>query len=278
MTSTVAGTGLTERVARTRHLLMCSPEHFTVEYSINPWMDLTVPVDHALAQRQWEQLREVYEGLGHQVEIMPGTPGLPDLVFTANAAVVHDGRALVARFTHPQRQPESAEYLRWFQDAGYSPAAIATEQNEGEGDVLTVGRYMLAAVGSRTSLAAHDELRAFFGLPVIPLELADPRFYHLDTALAVLDERTVAYYPGAFTQASAGIIEQLFAGAIRASEDDAVAFGLNAMSDGLNVVMSSRATDLMKQYGARGFNPIGVDMSELIKSGGSAKCCTLELR
>lgn len=208
---------------------------------------------------------------------MPGTLGLPDMVFAANAAVVREGRVLVANFAYRERQPESAEFLRWFERSGYGRSAIAREINEGEGDVLTVGRYLLASVGSRTTLAAHDELRAYFGVPVIPLELTDPRFYHLDTALGVLDESTVAYYPGAFTAAGVTIIEQLFPGAIRASEEDACGFGLNVMSDGLNVVVSHRATNLMEQLRARGFNPIGLDMSELIKSGGSVKCCTLEL-
>lgn len=257
---------------------MCPPEHFTVRYSINPWMDVDVPVDESLAYRQWIRLREIYEQLGHRVDVVDATPGLPDMVFAANAGVAYNGRALVANFTHPERQPESEGFLRWFRDAGFSPASIATELNEGEGDVLTVGRLMLAGVGPRMTQAAHEELRAFFEVPVIALELVDPRFYHLDTAMTVLDERTVAYYPGAFAAASVALIEQLFPGAIRATEADACGFGLNAMSDGYNVVMSDRAPDLQEQLEARGFHPIGVDMSELLKAGGSAKCCTLELR
>ncbi|MBT0770072.1 N-dimethylarginine dimethylaminohydrolase [Kineosporia sp. J2-2] len=278
MTTTVSQSEPVTRSATTRHLLMCSPEHFTVRYSINPWMNPEVPVDRDLALEQWTRLRGVYERLGHRVEVLEGAPGLPDMVFTANAAVVHGGRALVANFAHPQRQPESAAFLRWFRQAGYAPAEVAALRNEGEGDILTVGRIMFAGNGSRTSLAAHDELREFFGMPVISLDLVDPRFYHLDTALAVLDPHTVAYYPGAFSDAGLAVLEQLFPGAILANEDDACAFGLNVMCDGYNVVMSDGAPDLAKQYEARGFNPIGVGMSELMKSGGSVKCCTLELR
>lgn len=278
MTTTLAPAAApVARVATPRHLLMCPPEHFTVNYSINPWMDVDVPVDAELAQRQWTHLREVYEQLGHRVEVMAATPGLPDMVFAANAGVVHGGRALVSNFTHPERRPESEGFLRWFREAGYSPAEIATAPNEGEGDVLTVGGLMLAGVGTRTSRAAHDELRAFFDVPVIGLELVDPRFYHLDTAMTVLDERTVAYYPGAFSDKSAALIEQLFPGAIRASEQDACGFGLNAFSDGHNVVLSDRAPHLAHQLAAQGFNPVAVDMSELLKAGGSAKCCTLEV-
>lgn len=266
------------RVATRRHLLMCPPEHFAVDYSINPWMDVEAGVDRDLAMRQWSALREAYLRLGHRVEVMDPVPGLPDMVFAANAGVVHGGRALVSRFTHPERQPESEGFLRWFTGAGYAPARVAGEQNEGEGDVLVAGDLMLAAVGTRTSRAAHEELHAFFGLPVVGLELVDPRFYHLDTALTVLDERTVAYYPEAFSAASRETVERLFPGAIRATEEDACGFGLNAMSDGRTVVLSDRAVGLRDRLRDHGFDTVEVDMSELIKAGGSAKCCTLELR
>lgn len=257
-------------------LLMCSPDHFTVRYAINPWMDVDVPVDAELAYKQWARLRDIYEQLGHHVDVLPGVPGLPDMVFTANAAVVHGGRALVANFTHPERRPESAAFLRWFREAGYPAAAIATERNEGQGDVLQAGGMLLAGAGPRTSRAAHDELRAFFpGVRVVSLDLVDPRFYHLDTALAVLDDRTIAYYPGAFTPQSAATLEELFPDPVRATEADACAFGLNAMSDGHNVVLSARAEALIRRLAARGFNPVGTDMSEFVKAGGSAKCCTL---
>jgi len=266
-----------DRTATTRHLLMCRPDHFEVTYSINPWMDLDVDVDRDLAQRQWRNVYETYVELGHRVEVMEPTPGLPDMVFAANAGVAYGGRALVSNFTHPERQGESEGFLRWFRSAGYAPVEIARQQNEGEGDVLTIGGLMLAGAGPRTSRVAHEELRQFFDVPVIGLELVDPRFYHLDTAMTVLDDHTIAYYPGAFSPASTALLEQLFPGAIHASEEDACGFGLNAMSDGYNVVMSDRAPVLQKRLEAAGFNPIAVDLSELLKAGGSAKCCTLEL-
>jgi N-dimethylarginine dimethylaminohydrolase len=130
----------------------------------------------------------------------------------------------------------------------------------------------------RTSVAAHDEMRSFFGVPVVTLDLVDPRFYHLDTALAVLDDRTIAYFPGAFSYARVSVLEELFPDSIRVDEFDACAFGLNAMSDGFNVILSDRALTLPEDLRNRGFNPIGLDMSELLKAGGSVKCATLELR
>lgn len=279
VTSTVSETeGTRTRVSTPRHILMCRPTHFEVTYAINPWMNPLVPVDQDLAIAQWEAIQATYETLGHRVDVIEPITGLPDMVFAANGGIVHGGRALASNFTHPERQPEGAAYREWFESAGLSPAVQSTQQNEGEGDVLTVGNIMLAGTGFRTSREAHREINEFFDISVITLELVDPRFYHLDTALAVLDDTSIAYFPGAFDGASNLVLEQLFPTAIKASEVDAEAFGLNAMSDGRNVVLSDRAIGLHDQLRANGFNPIGVDTSELLKAGGSAKCCTLEIR
>ena len=247
-------------------------------YAINPWMDPSKPVDTALAIAQWETLRATYESLGHQVDLIRPVEGLPDMVYAANGGVVFDGKAIAASFTYAERQPEGAAYHAWFDEAGFRPTIQAGATNEGEGDFLVVGRLILAGTGFRTSVAAHHEAREFFGAPVISLELVDPRFYHLDTALAVLDERTIAYYPGAFSAASNAVLQQLFPDAILANDDDASVLGLNAVSDGHHVVLTDKAVHLHAQLRERGFNPVGVDLSELLKGGGSVKCCTLEVR
>lgn len=270
------------RVATRRRYLMCPPEHFAVSYAINPWMDLTVPVDCGAATRQWEVLRRTYLDLGHEVEVIAAEPGLPDMVFAANGGLVVDGRALGARFTYEQRQAEGPAYQRWFRHAvslgALTEAVVPGHTNEGEGDFLTVGGKILAGYGFRTDPAAHAEVQEMFGLPVIGLHLVDPRYYHLDTALAVLDHATVAYYPNAFSQASRALLASLFPDAIIASDEDAAVLGLNAVSDGHNVVLPIQAGRLAYTLRERGFNPIGVNLSELRKAGGGVKCCTLELR
>lgn len=266
------------RTARPRRYLMCPPEHFTVSYAINPWMDVTRGVDATLAMRQWETLRETYLDLGHQVDLITPEPGLPDMVFAANGGLVVEGRALGARFTHPERQAEGPAYLAWLAGAGLKDVVEPVHTNEGEGDFLVVGDLVLAGTGFRTDPGAHTEVQELFGVPVLSLQLVDPRFYHLDTALAVLDDSNVAYYPEAFSPGSRAVLERLFPEAALASEHDAMVLGLNAVSDGLNVVLPSVATELASELRARGYNPIGVDLSELLKAGGSVKCCTMEIR
>ena len=150
--------------------------------------------------------------------------------------------------------------------------------NEGEGDYLVVGERILAGSGYRTDPRSHEEVRRLFGRSVVSLTLVDPRFYHLDTALAVLDDEQIMYYPAAFSPESQATLRELFPDAVVATEIDALTFGLNAVSDGQHVVLSQSAHHLIGELATRGFEPIGVDLSELLKAGGGAKCCVLELR
>jgi N-dimethylarginine dimethylaminohydrolase len=267
----------TDGAGRTRTYLMCPPEYFTVEYVINPWMNPDEPPDTGLAMRQWQGLRETFIRLGHTVRTIDPRPGLPDMVFAANGATVVDGKVLGARFRYPQRDPESAAYLAWFARSGYRTAAPLSV-NEGEGDIVFAGRAILAGYGYRSDATVARELEALFGLPVISLRLVDPRFYHLDTALCVLDSGTAAYYPAAFDDASRAALTSHFATLIEAKDEDAEVLGLNAISDGRHVVLPVQATGLAAQVADKGFEPVGVDMSEFRKAGGGPKCCTLEIR
>jgi len=278
MTTLSMRTTTIQRTATQRRYLMCAPEYFDVTYAINPWMSLDSEADAALAVRQWNDLRATYLELGHQVDLIAPQPGLPDMVFAANGGLVVDGRALGASFTHMERQPEGPAYLEWFASAGLRSIHHPVEVNEGEGDLLTIGDVILAGTGFRTTPAAHAEVGRVFGREVVTLELVDPRFYHLDTALTVLDDHTIAYYPGAFSAASQETLRRRYPDAIQASEADAAVLGLNAVSDGYNVILTKHAAELTENLRAHGFNPIGVNLSELLKAGGGVKCCTLEVR
>lgn len=268
----------TGRTATPRSYLMCPPEHFAVRYAINPWMRPGAPVDRALAMRQWEALRATHESLGHQVATIAPDPGLPDMVFAANGATVIDGTVLGVRFRYPERAGEAAAYLSWFRSRGYSRVYPAASVNEGEGDILLAGGTILAGYGFRSDVTAAGELAAVFGRPVVSLRLVDPRFYHLDTALCVLDASTAMYYPAAFDDAGAAALRSVFEELIEAKDEDAEVLGLNAVCDGRHVVLAAQATGLARSLSGRGFVPVPVDMSELLKAGGGAKCCTLELR
>jgi len=262
----------------TRTFLMCPPDYFSVEYAINPWMHPDVPTDLELAKHQWEQLRSVYLGLGHTVRIIDPVPGLPDMVFAANGATVIGGKVLGARFRFPQRAAEANAYLAWFRRQGYSAIIEPADVNEGEGDIVFAHRAIVAGHGFRSEPAIQRQAAELFGLPVIGVRLVDPRFYHLDTALLVLDADTAAYYPPAFDDASQAALRAHFSHLIEASDSDAQALGLNGTSDGRNVVLPVQAAGVAELVTAAGFHVVTVDMSEFMKAGGGPKCCTLELR
>ncbi len=270
-----------ERTATSRSVLMCRPEHFTVVYRINPWMDPQLPTDTSRAVAQWEQLYRIYLDLGFDVQLIDPVEGLPDMVYAANGGFVIDNIAYGASFTYPERQPEGPAYMRWFADNGFE-VARPENVNEGEGDFLLVGDTILAGTGFRSATSSHSELSRIYGREVVSLTLVDPSFYHLDTALAVLDgtpgQEHISYLPSAFDEASLAILRERYPDAIIVNDEDAAVLGLNSFSDGYNVVIASRAADYGRQLREHGYNPIGVDLSELLLGGGGVKCCTLELR
>jgi N-dimethylarginine dimethylaminohydrolase len=265
-----------ERRSSSRRYAMTRPTHFAVEYAINPWMDISTPVDVDRALAQWADLVGTYRRLGHTVDLVEPEPGLPDMVYAANGGLIIGGHAIVARFMYAQRDGESAAYAAWMTDMGHTPV-YTRHVNEGQGDLLVVGPIILAGTGFRTDRRAHTEIAGITGMSVVTLELVDPRFYHLDTALAVLDDTTIAYYPPAFTERSRTQLRSLFPDAIAVASSDAYVLGLNAVSDGKHVVHPAAATGFAEQLYDAGFDPIGVDLSELLKGGGSVKCCTLEV-
>ena len=264
------------RTPQARRYAMTPPTFFAVEYAINPWMDVTTPVDVGLAQAQWEGLYQTYLRLGHNVDVIEPVPGLPDMVYAANGGFIANDIAIVARFRFAERAGESRAYADWMSSVGYRPVSTR-HVNEGQGDLLMIGEMVLAGYGFRTDRRAHAEIAAALRMPVVSLELVDPRFYHLDTALAVLDDHTIAFYPPAFSAAAQEQLHALFPDAIVVGSADAYVLGLNAVSDGLHVVLPSAATGFAAQLREAGFEPIGVDLSELLKGGGSVKCCTLEV-
>ncbi|WP_035809340.1 dimethylargininase [Curtobacterium sp. UNCCL17] len=271
------------RVATKRTILMCKPDFYTVSYRINPWMHPEEPTDTSKAVEQWESLVAVYEELGFDISYIDPIDGLPDMVYAANGGFVLDGIAYGAKFQYPERQPEGPAYMDWFGQAGLT-VAEPEQTNEGEGDFLLIGDTIFAGTGFRSDSTSHDELAKIYGREVVTLKLINPSFYHLDTAIAVLDPEpsvdgtsNIAYLESAFDEPSLAILRERFPDAIIATEEDAAILGLNSYSDGYNVVIAARAVRFAEQLREKGYNPIGVDLSELLLGGGGVKCCTLDL-
>jgi N-dimethylarginine dimethylaminohydrolase len=274
------------------HILMCPPRHFAVTYSINPWMDPRSWADrggnlHGEAESQWADLHRALATAGAAVETIEPVAGLPDLVFTANAAVVLDRKAVLSRFRHPERQNEEPIFAAAFcalatrgvlDDIKGLPEGLILE---GAGDCIWDAKRRLfwLGCGFRSDPAAAAFLERQFGRPCVALTLADACFYHLDTALCVLPCGSMIYYPQAFAPAARAAIEALVAPEHRIPLDraDAERFAANAVCIHKTIVLSSCSASLRASLEERGYAVVQTPLHAFLRSGGSACCLTLRL-
>ncbi len=272
--------------------VMCRPQYFAVTYSINPWMDPKAWADsgsvlHATAVRQWAGLHRTLMANGAAIETIDPEPSLPDLVFTANAAVILDRKALLARFFHPERQREQPVLMAAFralQTRGFIDDVVEMPEGvvlEGAGDCVwdrQRGHFWMGS-GYRSEAAAVKVIERQFGVGCIPLALADPSFYHLDTAFCALPNGDVLYFPGAFTPAALEIIHHHVSTAHRIALDraDAARFAANTVALGRSVVLSSCSVALRRTLEDRGYKVAKTPLHAFLRSGGSACCLTLRL-
>lgn len=263
-------------------LLMCAPALYGIRYRINPWMrpqgDDAV---RAPALAQWRRLHAALSALA-RIELVQAVPGVPDMVFTANAGFVFGDAVVPSRFRHAERRGEEAPFRAWFEANGFELVDLPRGLSfEGAGDALLDRAMPLAWVGHgfRSDAAVAPWLEHALDLEVASLRLVDPRFYHLDTCLCPLERGELLYYPGAFDEASAARIESRVPAArrIAVGERDALAFACNAVSVGGAVVLNRASRALRETLGARGYAVRAVALGSFIRAGGAAKCLTLRL-
>lgn len=273
-------------------ILMCAPDHFAVAYTINPWMDPALWAKQANtladdARREWRGLHRRLKKLDATIELLPAIAELPDLVFTANAAVVMDGVALLAHFRHPERQREEAHFERGFRELwarGVIAAVRSLPQGmilEGAGDCVwdPSRRIFWMGYGPRSERDAASVVQETFGIETVPLELVNPHYYHMDTALSALPRGEVMYVPSAFTQEGLRQIHDRVPPEkrIELGPKDAAVFAANAVRLGDNIVMSSCSAGLRRRLGEAGYRVQPAPLGAFHRSGGSAFCLTLRL-
>ncbi len=274
------------------HIMMCAPDHFSVSYSINPWMDpaLWAKQEATLAgqaRREWRGLHRKLKKLGAAIELVPPLAELPDLVFTANAAIVMDGVALLAHFRHPERQGEEAHFERGFREL-WARGTIAAVRHPPEGMILEgagdcvwdqARRIFWMGYGPRSDRTAAEIVQETFGIETLALELVDPRFYHMDTALSPLPRGEMMYVPSAFTAEGLRQIHDRVPAEkrIELGEADAGAFAANAVKIGNDIVMSSASAPLRRRLEEAGYRLHTTPLGAFQRSGGSAFCLTLRL-
>lgn len=258
-------------------ILMCPPQFFEIDYEINPWMHKDNPVDHELALKEWEKLKSIYLDLGLDVLVLDPVQGLPDMVFTANGGLtIGKKKFLLAKFRFPQRQGEELFFRKWFDRRGWE--VIQPKMPfEGQGEAFIWNGKLLLGFGFRTKKDVIPEFKSLVDLEVVPLKLVNPKFYHLDMALAPINENLIIYNPKAFDQSSVEKIKSLGIELIEVSEEDAELFGCNLVPVGKTIIMTQGTKKLAKDLQNQGFKTIELNMSEFRKSGGAIRCLTLDL-
>jgi len=259
---------------------MCRPTYYTIAYEINPWMNVQRQANHSRAVRQWEALYALLtRRLNVSVQLLRPVRGLPDLVFTANAGLVWEHTLIRSNFRYPQRQGEEAVIERHFRQRGFQVERLPRTFNfEGEGDALWVGEALLLGFRFRSDAQAHEHLSRLLRCRVLPLELVDRRFYHLDTCFCPLSGTAALWYPKAFDRYGRTVIERCVHDLVEVPRADAMRFACNAIVAHHAVIMQAGvSTRLHRQLARRGFRVKEVDLSEFLKAGGSAKCLVLRL-
>jgi N-dimethylarginine dimethylaminohydrolase len=233
--------------------------------------------DDEAARKQWLGLKSLLESLGAEIRLLTPQPGLPDLVFTANAGLVFHDRVYLSRFRYPERQRETPVDAEWFAANGFQPREVTPGDFEGAGDALFVGETLVAGYLVRSDAGVHQWLGAQLGCPVLPVQLVNTRFYHLDTCFCPLNESTALWYPPAFDEYGQKAIQACVPHLIEVREDEAARFACNAVVIGRHVALNSGCSHLESQLKAIGYTAHATPLDEFIKGGGSAKCLTLRL-
>ncbi len=260
------------------HILMCPPDYFGIEYEINPWMQRSRQADRAVAVAQWGNLRAALESAGAMIETLPPVPGLPDLVFTANAAMIYGHQAILARFRHKERQGETPYDEAWLAQRGFAVrSAPPGVYFEGAGDALFCGDTLFAGYRIRSDARGHQQIGAALGCRVIPLELVDPYYYHLDTCFCPLAAGAAIYFPAAFDEYARRALAAHVPELIAVVPEEAQRFACNAVVVGQTVVTNIGCPRLHDDLRRRGYAPRETPLDEFVKAGGSAKCLTLRL-
>ena len=259
-------------------ILMCPPDHYGIEYEINPWMNRSLGAVAAVAFRQWTALRDTLRNLGATVETLEPVAGLPDLVFTANAGLVFGNRFLSSRFKHEVRAKESPVFDAWFAAHGFTVEHLPERMfHEGAGDALFCGEILFAGYRTRSDANAHNWVAETLGVRCLPLELVNPRYYHLDTCFCPLAPGVALFHPEAFDAYGHRVLRTHIGKLIPVDADEAERFGCNAVVVGATVIHNCRCPKLGARLQRAGYQSVEVDLDEFLKAGGSAKCLTLRL-
>lgn len=261
-----------------KEVLMCRPSHFSISYTINPWMKIGSE-NKDLTSLQWDKLLQTYKSLGIKVNIIDQQASNPDMVFATDQGIVQGKKVIMSNFRFKERRGERKPYQEWFISHDYELEFIPEQAHfEGNGECLFFGQKLLIGIGFRVNMLTCKYLAKALQIDVMPLELINPFFYHLDTALFVLNENSVFYYPAAFSKKSQNILKKLIPNLIEFNDFEANNFAANSVVTDHTVILNKTLPNFRSILAKLGYTAIEVDISEFAKAGGGAHCLTNVLK
>lgn len=259
-----------------RKLLLCPPDHYGIEYEINPWMKRSQGAVLPMARAQWQGLYDQLRGLGCPIELLTPQPHLPDMVFTANAGLVAGNKFIRSNFRYPERRGEEAHFEEWFAAKKYEIVRLPEGMFfEGEGDALFSGSTLFCGYRFRSDIRSHQFLGELLECLVVSVELVQDRFYHLDTCFCPLPDESALWFPDAFDRYAQQAIRKHVRRLIAVTPEEAGHFACNAVIWQREVVLPEDCPLLSAALSESGFNPHPLPMTEFLKAGGACKCLTL---
>ncbi len=261
-----------------RELLLCPPDHYGIEYEINPWMSRERGADAPVAQAQWKGLHAKLRELHATIHLVEPRPKLPDMVFTANAGLAVGKKFVPSNFRHEERAGEAPFFASWMEAKGYEVVWLPKGLYfEGEGDALFGGDALFCGYKFRSDINSHRAVAEIFDCLTISVELVDPRFYHLDTCFCPLPDGGAFWFPAAFDEYGQRAIREHVGDLIDVAESEAAHFSCNAVVLEHEIVLPEGAPDLVSKLQDRGYKCHPLPMTEFLKAGGACKCLTMFL-
>jgi len=259
-------------------VLLCPPKFYQIEYEINPWMDVKNRVDANRAWEQYENLKSIHKKIGLHIEEIESQKGLPDMVYAANHGFVIDDIFIKANFRYKERRKEADFAEEYFRKKKFKIKKLPENiYFEGRGDLFYADHKFFCGYGKRSQIDSISYLQKILGGKVIPIEVNNPYYYHLDTCFAPLGGGSVVIFPNAFNKSDLEKIRINFRKVIETDIEDNKLLCCNLVAVNGSVVVGQGISEKFRQdIEKEGFELIEVPMDEFLKGGGSVKCLTLE--
>ncbi|MDC3413203.1 dimethylarginine dimethylaminohydrolase family protein [Terrihalobacillus insolitus] len=261
-----------------KRVIVCQPQYMTIRDVINEtqkkFKDEGIHIKRAIAQHQ--AFVNILEENDVEVIFLPYHKKYPEQVFTRDIGFTLGQTVFIAEMASNIRKGEQDVLKLWLEDEELSYYNIIGDRIEG-GDVIIDRDTIYVGLSNRTDQEAAEHLQRILNqFTVIPIPFKE-RYLHLDCVFNVVSPEVALIFPEALTKEDIELFGSRY-DLIEVSKEEQFSLGTNVLGIGNKRILSLPVNKKVnKELRNRGFEVIEVDISEIIKSGGSFRCCTLPI-